>query len=64
MDRSDLITRLEQALTECADDLAAEIEERYRETKDHPAMKRRYDRDMTPVENARALLRAIKEGAE
>jgi len=41
-------------LQECADDLADMIEGHYAATKDHPAMKMRYDRDIDPVIRARA----------
>jgi hypothetical protein len=50
------ITRLRAALKECADGLAEYVEHHYDRTKDHPAMKRRYDRDMQPVIDARKLL--------
>lgn len=52
----DDIAQLRLALKDCADDLEAEIEARYANTKDHPAMKRRYDRDMETVRRARLLL--------
>jgi hypothetical protein len=48
--------RLRALLKECADELADQIEGQYAKTKDHPAMKRRYDRDMQPVLDARAAL--------
>lgn len=54
--------RLLEALRECADDLDGRIEHDYERTKDHPAMKRRYDRDMAPVHQARAAI-AAAEGA-
>lgn len=50
------ILALRGLLTECADDLDAEIEGRYDGTKDHPAMKRRYDRDRDAVVRAREFL--------
>ncbi len=60
---ADLIARLEAVLTEVSDDLAGELDGRYAGMLDHPAMKRRYDRDMEPVIKARSLLRALsKEG--
>jgi hypothetical protein len=44
-------------LRECADDLSAEVIDRYAyDGKIHPANAGRYARDMTPVMNARALL--------
>ena len=52
----DEIERLHGLLKECADELAAQVEGQYAKTKDHPAMKRRYDRDMAPVLAARAAL--------
>jgi hypothetical protein len=48
--------RLRAALKECAEDLEAMIEGYYSCTKDHPAMERRYERDMEPVRKARDLL--------
>ncbi len=50
------IERLRAALKECADDLAAFIEHQYAKTLDYPSQKRHYDRDMTPVIEARRLL--------
>jgi hypothetical protein len=50
------IERLRALLKECADELADQVEGQYAKTKDHPAMKRRYDRDMQPVRDARAAL--------
>jgi hypothetical protein len=50
------IDKLRAALKDCSDELAEFIEHHYAKTKDHPAMKRRYDRDMTTVLAARALL--------
>lgn len=47
---------LEAMTKELADDIEAELEARYEGMKDHPAMKRRYDRDMESVIRARALL--------
>lgn len=59
----DRVELLEAALKECADSLADEVEGHYRETKDHPAMKRRYDRDMAPAVAAYKLLGIEKEPA-
>jgi di/tripeptidase len=49
------IERAVEAMTDAADELAAEIECRYESTKDHPAMKWRYERDMETVTKARAV---------
>ena len=51
---------LRVALREVTDDLADMIEGHYKETKDHPAMKERYDRDMAVVIVARMLLDGIE----
>lgn len=51
------IAALEIALKDCADDLEAEIEARYGSTKEHPAIRRKYERDIAPVRSARLLLR-------
>lgn len=52
----DQISELKSTLSECASGLECEIEARYADTKDHPAMKRRYERDMEPVSRACALV--------
>lgn len=44
------------ALRDVTEELASEIEDRYAPTKDHPAMKRRYDRDMDSVIKSRFIL--------
>ena len=56
------VVKLRKALQECADDLQAEIEDRYpisipgKPGRDvYPDMQRRYDRDMAPVIKARKL---------
>jgi len=58
------IERLHAALKECSDELADQVEGYYAKTKDHPAMKRRYDRDMRPVLDARAALTAAHDTDE
>jgi hypothetical protein len=50
------IERLREALRECADELEVVVEDRYKDTKDYPSEKRRYDRDIAPVLRARDLL--------
>ncbi len=51
------IGRLRAALKECADDLEAELRDRYKLTMDtYPSEKHSFDRDMVPVLNARKLL--------
>lgn len=50
------IEALEGALRECADDLEVEVAERYKGCGDHPAIAPKVERDMAPVEAARALL--------
>lgn len=50
------IERLRAALKECADELAEYVEHHYAKTKDYPSEKRRYDRDIAPVIEARKLL--------
>jgi len=57
-DAADEIERLRAMVGELADDMASEIEGHYEGLKDHPSMKRRYDRDMEIVRRARALLGA------
>ena len=45
-----------EALKECADDLESEVEHRYKDTKDYPSERRRYERDIAPVRKARAAI--------
>lgn len=53
------------ALKECADDLEAWVRERHGYGDDiHPAMQRRYERDMEPVRTARAAIAKAEGGAE
>jgi alkanesulfonate monooxygenase SsuD/methylene tetrahydromethanopterin reductase-like flavin-dependent oxidoreductase (luciferase family) len=52
---------VEEALAACADELAAELAYRYRQTKDHPAMRTRFDRDMEVVNDARAALALVRK---
>jgi hypothetical protein len=52
---------VEEALAACADELAAELAYRYRQSKDHPAMRTRYDRDMEVVIQARAALALVRK---
>jgi hypothetical protein len=52
------------ALRECADELETEIEHRYGDgIKEHPTMRQRYERDMSVVRHARAVV-ARAEGEE
>ena len=57
-------TELRRIVKDLADELEAEVEHRYASTKDHPAMKDRYDRDMEAVLRARAALTTTPEGSE
>lgn len=45
-----------EALKLCVDALAVEIEDRYGDSKNHPARKHKYDRDMSIVLTARAVI--------
>jgi len=54
------IGRLCRMLKEVTDSLEAEVEHSYRGVKDHPAMKRRYDRDMEEVHRARKMLEEFR----
>lgn len=51
-----------EALSECADDLQREIEDRYASTLDHPAIRPKYERDMATVARARAALASSGDG--
>jgi hypothetical protein len=51
------IELLRSLLSECADDLEAEIKDRYAGTQGiYPDERRRFDRDMEPVHRARAAI--------
>ena len=54
--QADCVAELKAALREACDDLAYEIEGRYRGVIEHPAMRMRYERDMEDVRRWRALL--------
>lgn len=49
------------ALEECADSLEAEIKATYPGRDDYPIQSRRYERDMAPVNKARALTAARQQ---
>jgi len=53
-------------ITELADDLEGEMKDRYclGNGEPHPAMKRKYDRDMVPVVGARAFLASKGQAGE
>lgn len=48
--------RLRAALLDCATDLQASVTAEYAGTLDYPVMRRKYERDMEPVNRARELL--------
>lgn len=54
-EQPDTVKVSRELLEELAGDLAAEVDARYSD-KDHPALKHKYERDMRPVLEARALL--------
>lgn len=49
-----------EVLRECADDLAAELANRYAGTLDYPSMARKFENDMAPVRRARAFYERSK----
>jgi hypothetical protein len=51
-----LVDDMARALADLTNDLAAELEAKYRHPLKYPAEKRRYERDMKPVIEARHLL--------
>lgn len=61
MTDSEKIEHLQALVKELADELAEWVEHNYQYTKDHPGMKRRYNRDIEPVLQARTLLEKIHE---
>lgn len=54
------LDRLQAALKECANDLEAEIDARYGRPV-HPALAHQYERDMEPVQTARAILAELAD---
>jgi hypothetical protein len=59
---ADEIEKLRAALKECADDLEEEINGKYRGSQNiYIHEMHRFDRDITPVMNARKLLQGEKE---
>ena len=53
---ADLIPKLARALRDCADGLANAVENEYAATRHYPVMEMKFQRDMEPVNRARALL--------
>lgn len=49
-------TKLREWLEVLIDDLTVEIEDRYHHTKHHPAMRKKYERDMTVILGAKEAL--------
>jgi hypothetical protein len=54
-----LIEELCALLKECSDELAQSLEHEFRDSLHYPSQKRRFDRDMDPVNRARELLRLV-----
>ena len=54
--QADEIAALRECLRECADDLASSLIDQYGGDIRHPVQRRRWERDMEPVERARKLL--------
>lgn len=57
MENVKIITDLRKLVKDLADDLEAEVEGHYKDTKDYPSEMRRYERDMTNVWKAREMLK-------
>jgi hypothetical protein len=58
-----LLSRLADCLHECSEELGNDIDARYGDTLRYPIQRRRYARDMKPVERARALLAEVENRA-
>ncbi|MFE8106897.1 hypothetical protein [Sphingomonas melonis] len=58
------ISMLEKLLSDCADELAAEVEARFERVWGHPGMRHRIERDMNTVVAARAAIRSIDTRGE
>lgn len=56
----DDMTELMSAAWECAQDLEAELGDRYSSRDTQPVQQRRYDRDMEPVRRLRAVYEKLK----
>lgn len=58
-----LVGELGEALAECADDLEAEVRDRWfmGGTEVHPALEHKFERDMAPVNKARATLAKLEK---
>jgi hypothetical protein len=56
------VRELEDALRECANDLANMIHHAYPSRDVYQVIQSKYDRDMEPVIRARGLLAALREG--
>jgi hypothetical protein len=54
------VTELVATLRTCSDDLEGELRARYNHPYIHPSLKRKFERDMAPVYEARALLHRLK----
>lgn len=55
---------LYEALQECADSLADDLKAQYAGKLAYPSERRRYERDMAPVNKARAALAKAADGGE
>ena len=51
-----IVSEPTEALQECADDLEAFLEDHYKNTKDYPGERRRYERAIAPVRKAHAAI--------
>ncbi|ANC85482.1 hypothetical protein [Sphingomonas sp. NIC1] len=58
------ISMLEKLLSDCADELAAEVEARFERVWGHPGMRHKIERDMNTVVAARAAIRSIDTRGE
>ncbi len=57
---ADLIARLEAVLSECADGLESELRARYGDTVAYASERRKFNLEMEPVVEARALIRQLQ----
>jgi hypothetical protein len=62
MDPDACLKRLLDALAECCESLAAELDARHEHRERYPTIMREYTRDMAPVDAARELLREHRIG--
>jgi hypothetical protein len=60
-DHGEKVAKLIAAASDCADDLEAEIKNRYRYSLSYPHMKKKYDLEMSTVADVRKAIADLKD---